>query len=246
MLRTASDYFTIDEFRVRFAEEKPYYEYWFGEAVQKSVPTWLHSLLQLIVCEFLTRAGYRAGPEIELRIDPDWQPKPDVVAALVVEHPYPTKPVDVVVEIISPEDRMNRMFEKRQQYARIGIRKIFVMDPQLHYAWEWNAETENLERVSTMLLLNGEHIGVAELWNELDHRSNGRVGKNQPRTTTTSSPLPTVSLPAKQVFRYPKWFALGIAAHSFGTATRLRSLGPPRNRFLEWDGKTNIESSGRF
>ena len=172
MAITTTDHLTIEEFRTRYAEEKPYYEYWFGEAVQKSVPTWLHGLLQLIVCEFLTRAGYRAGPEVELRIDPDWQPKPDVVAALVVEHPYPTKPVDVVVEIISPEDRMNRVFEKCHQYVRIGICKIFVMDPQLHYAWEWSVQTENLERLSTMLLPNGQQIVVADLWNELDRRSN--------------------------------------------------------------------------
>jgi hypothetical protein len=92
MATIASNLLTLEEFRNRYADAKPYYEYWFGEAIQKSVPTWLHCLLQAILTEFLTRAGYRAGPELELRIDSDWQPKADVAAALTVEHPYPTKP----------------------------------------------------------------------------------------------------------------------------------------------------------
>jgi Uma2 family endonuclease len=129
MATIASNLLTLEELRNRYAEEKPYYEYWFGEAIQKSAPTWLHCLLQAILTEFLTRAGYRAGPELELRIDADWQPKADVAAAVTVEHPYPTKPIDVVAEILSP-DRMSRVFEKCRQYARIRITKIFVLDPE--------------------------------------------------------------------------------------------------------------------
>lgn len=162
---------TLEEFRERYAEEKPYYEYWFGEAVQKSSPTWLHALLQAIVAEFLTRAGYRSGPELQLRIDSDWQPKPDVAAALVVEQPYPTKPIDVVAEILSPDDRMTRVFEKCRQYARIGTKKIFVLDPESKVAWEWNRDTVNLERISAMELPNGHSIALADVWNELDRRA---------------------------------------------------------------------------
>ncbi len=169
-MATAADLLSLEEFRERYADEKPYYEFWFGEAVQKSVPTWLHSLLQAILTEILNRSGYRSGPEIELRIDPEWQPKADVVAALVVEHPYPTKPVDVVVEILSPEDRMSRVFEKCRQYARIGISKTFVLDPEFQYAWEWSRMTENLERISVMALPNGRNIVLADVWGELDRR----------------------------------------------------------------------------
>jgi hypothetical protein len=46
------------------------------------------------------------------------------------------------------------------------------MDPQLHYAWEWSVQIENLERVSTMLLPNGQQIVIADLWNDLDRRCN--------------------------------------------------------------------------
>jgi hypothetical protein len=38
-------------------------------------------MLQRIVMELLTEAGYEAGSEVEIRIDPDARPKPDVIAS---------------------------------------------------------------------------------------------------------------------------------------------------------------------
>ena len=165
---SATQTLTLEEFRTRYADEKPYYEYWFGEAVQKSVPTLLHSLLVGILVQFLKLAGYRSGPELELRIDPQWQPKADVAGLSIVELPYPTKPIDVVAEVLSPDDRMMQVYEKCRQYARIGILKIFVLDPQYRYAWEWSRTTENLERISEMQLPNGKPISVQSVWVELD------------------------------------------------------------------------------
>jgi Uma2 family endonuclease len=161
---------TLEEFRTRYADEKPYFEYWFGEAVQKTVPTWLHSLLVKILLNALDQAGYVSGTEVELRTDPDWQPKPDVLGALRIEGAYAVNSVEVVVEVISPEDRMQRLIEKCRQYARINIPAVFVMDPQLRYAWVWSRREENLERISVMLLPNGKQIGIADLWDELDRR----------------------------------------------------------------------------
>ena len=40
---------TLEEFRDRYAGEKPYYEYWDGEAIQKSHATSLHGLIQKFV-----------------------------------------------------------------------------------------------------------------------------------------------------------------------------------------------------
>src|SRR5579875_1491528 len=103
---------TLEEFRYRYAYEKPYYEYWFGEAVQKSVPTWLHAVLQQLLCELLRQAGYKSGPEVELRIVDDWQPKPDVIGVTSMETEYPEKPFEIVAEVLSPDDPMPRVFEK--------------------------------------------------------------------------------------------------------------------------------------
>jgi Uma2 family endonuclease len=39
-----------------------------------------------------------------------------VIGAISVDQSYPTKPVDVVAEVLSPDDKMSRVFEKCRQY----------------------------------------------------------------------------------------------------------------------------------
>ncbi len=168
-MATATHSLTLEEFRTRYAQEKPYYEYWFGEAIQKSVPTIPHGVLQPILVAMFAAAGYRSGSEIELRIDPDWQPKPDVIAwHSPIRQSYPTAPVDIVAEILSPDDAMALVFEKCRQYQRIGIAQIFVFDPEARVAWEWSAATGNLERISSVGLGNGQSIPLITLWQNLD------------------------------------------------------------------------------
>ena len=56
---------SLEEFRARYRQHKPYFEYWFGEPIQKPKATWLHAVLQGIVGEALRRAGYKSGSEVE-------------------------------------------------------------------------------------------------------------------------------------------------------------------------------------
>lgn len=175
MSSAASLLLSLDEYHKRYAGENGY-EYWFGEVVRKSVPTWLHSILQAILVDLLDKAGYVSGSELDLRIDPQWEPRPDVAAALNpdLQEPYPTKPVDIVAEILSPDDPMSRVFEKCRHYVRIGIPQIFVLDPELQLTWEWSRRTENLERVNDMRLGNGVAIPTRDVWLELERRSKAR------------------------------------------------------------------------
>ena len=160
---------TLEEFRLRYANEKPYYEYWFGEAIQKAVPTTPHCLLQKILMRILDEAGYRSASELELRIDPNWQPKPDVLASLSrLESPYPTKPVAIIIEVLSPTDDINLVQKKCQNYERIGCEQIFVLDPELRKGWEWSRGTQKLERIDTLGLTNGNSIALAQVWQDLD------------------------------------------------------------------------------
>lgn len=159
---------TTEEFRSRYAGVKPYLEYWNGEPVQKCMPTSLHILVQFLVTILLREAGYRAFSELELRIDPRWQPVPDVVGALQVEQPYPTKPVDVVVEVLSPEDRMSRVKAKCQKYSEIGIKLVIIIDPQLRYGLEWESQTGRLIETESIVLPNGGTLSLNELWRRLE------------------------------------------------------------------------------
>ena len=159
---------TLQEFERRYGAEKPYYEYWDGEALQKPMPTLLHSLLQLILINLLRGIGLIAAGEVRLKLSETRQPLPDVVAGSRLEHPYPTKPFEVVIEILSPEDRMQRVLRKCRFYGDQGITHVYVFDPEDRTAARWNAAKRALEQVDVLAIQNRRPIKVAEIWAELD------------------------------------------------------------------------------
>lgn len=170
---------SLEQYHDRYSNEHGC-EYWFGEVVRKPVPTWLHSILQALLAELFTKAGYIAGSELDLRINRDWEPRPDVAATLKpITEPYPTKPIEVVAEVLSPDDTIPKIKEKCSLYSDIGIAQIFVFDPERKQAWEWNHQRSGLEQLSDQLKLqNGTRILLHEVWSELDrrveHRSSGK------------------------------------------------------------------------
>jgi Uma2 family endonuclease len=163
-MAAVADKLTYSEFQSRYGRAERSYEYWHGEARPKAMPTWIHGLVQAIVSEFLTRAGFVAGSEVELRIVPDAFPRPDVVAtAGEVEDPYPTKALDVVVEILSADDSMSFVLEKCQAYHDWGFSHVYVVNPLSRQVFRW---TGAALVVSTELTT----IEVSRIWDELDRR----------------------------------------------------------------------------
>ena len=159
---------TLKEFRTHYAGAKPHFEYCFGNAIQKSMPTWLHGLVQRLISNLLSEAGYISATEVELRITQDWQPVPDVSASTQLEQPYPTKPVPIVVEVLSPDDRIAAVRAKCQDYANIGIQQVFVIDPEKREIMEWDDRSGNLASVPALSLENGRRILASKLWKRLD------------------------------------------------------------------------------
>ena len=130
---------SVEEFEAAFGHEKPYYEFWYGEAIQKSMPTWIHGLLQRILMELLRGAGYKTGSEVKLKIDTTFQPVPDIIATTgIIERPYPTKPVEIVVEILSDDDPMSRLLTKCRSYQEWGFQEIYVVDPIARLVFRWS------------------------------------------------------------------------------------------------------------
>jgi Uma2 family endonuclease len=166
MSKGASGQVTVQQFDQQYAGQKPYFEYWFGKPVQKAMPTWMHSLLQKIIMRLLDDAGYESGAEVKLKISADFQPLPDVSAVLPgqVELPYPTRPVEVVVEILSPDDQFSKILSKCQFYGELGIRHIYVVDPEERQIWCWR---QNQEPLLVEFLLS---IPASTIWSELDRR----------------------------------------------------------------------------
>ena len=78
-----------------------------------------------------------------------------------MEQPYPTKAVDVVVEILSPDDRMPYVLEKCQAYSEWGFEYIYVVNPESKQIFRWTGSA--LELTDKLTTIPAERI-----WQELE------------------------------------------------------------------------------
>jgi Uma2 family endonuclease len=112
--------------------------------------------------ELLRQAGYKAGSEVELSISSDFRPIPDVIATTGhIERPYPTKPVEIVVEILSDDDPMSRILTKCRIYQEWGFREIYVVDPTARLVFRWSEH-----RLEEVEVIAGQPASL--IWTALD------------------------------------------------------------------------------
>ena len=92
---------------------------------------------------------------------------PDVVAAPVLQNPYPTEPVLLCCEILSPEDRLGTMLAKCEEYHAWGVPYCWVIDPVKRTAWEYHASAEPV-RASGALRAGEYLVGLDELFSAIE------------------------------------------------------------------------------
>jgi Uma2 family endonuclease len=147
--------------------EKPYCEYVDGVLHPKPMPTKLHALAQYMLLVLLRRQGVEALSEVTVRLSATKYLIPDVVAAPTLQSPYPTEPVLLCVEILSPEDRVGAMLAKCEAYHAWGVPFCWIVDPEKQTAWQYHSggEPERVERGGT--LTAGElSVHLDELFSE--------------------------------------------------------------------------------
>jgi len=111
-------------------------DYLDGEVVERNMGELPHADVQGNLLRLLQRLrsklGIRVVPEIRIQIHSrrfrvadlaDW--RGDDIGTNI-----PTKAPFLVVEILSPEDRMVRMLPKIQEYLSIGVEYVWLVDPQ--------------------------------------------------------------------------------------------------------------------
>jgi len=125
----------VEEY-LRTSFEGPDCEYLDGEIVERPMGEMPHgdvqATLTLLLRRERSRLGIRVIPEIRIRI----HARRYRVADLAVWRDdnigtsIPTVPPFLVIEILSPEDRMTRMLPKIQEYLAIGVEWIWLIDPR--------------------------------------------------------------------------------------------------------------------
>jgi len=161
-MATAAAKLTFEQFQAQYGHDDKAYEFWYGEAIPKGMPTWIHGVLQHILMRLLGEAGYIPASEVELRIDPGAHPRPDIVASKsMLKRPYPTQGLEVVVEIISEDDSDRVVSQKCRKYQEWGFGSIYLVDPSDRSVVQWldGAASPCAELAS---------IPVERIWDALD------------------------------------------------------------------------------
>ena len=149
------------------SSEKPNCEYRDGVLYPKSMATTIHGLLEFMLLVMLRRLGLQAVPEVTVKLSPTKFLVPDVIAAQVLQHPYPTEPVLLCCEILSPEDRLGTTLAKCEEYHAWGVPFCWVIDPIKRTAWEYHSGGEPV-RVTGALRAGELSAGLEELFSAID------------------------------------------------------------------------------
>ena len=115
---------------------EPDCDYVDGELIERNVGENWHSKTQgdfIILLGIAARArGMVVRPELRIRLGPSSYRIPDV--ALFAEPPsesVPATPPLLIVEVVSPDDRLSAIQAKLEEFRTFGVRHIWLADPQL-------------------------------------------------------------------------------------------------------------------
>jgi Uma2 family endonuclease len=127
---------SVEEY-LRTSFDGPDREYVDGEIVERNRGELQHSAIQArlieIFYELRKRQPLFAMPELRHKVKPSVYRIPDV-AVFAGEKPaesVPTKPPMIAIEIISPDDRINDVLKKLDEYRQWGVQHCWVVDPYL-------------------------------------------------------------------------------------------------------------------
>lgn len=151
---------------------KPNAEYVNGVLIEKRMPTWEHSVIQMWIGALIFRLfpKYVAASELHSRIGPTEFRLPDVAVALRSEitlRGYAKEPLYLCIEILSPEDRVGETLAKLERYHDWGVPYCWMIDPSKRRAWSYERGGEPLD-VSSTLNAGEIQLEVAEIFSVLD------------------------------------------------------------------------------
>jgi len=172
-MATASSLLSVEEYLSHTYE--PDCDYVDGKLEERNLGEVDHSWLQgvLFAYFFARRKEWNITPlpEQRLQVKARRYRVPDVCVLL---GPKPTEqvltsPPFLCIEILSPEDRMQRVRARIGDYLEMGVPHVWVLDPQSKTAYAATAATGLQEVTSGVLRTGGPvfEVPLAEVWSEV-------------------------------------------------------------------------------
>jgi len=123
---------------------KPTCDYIDGVLRQKSMGTYKHGKAQARTSTLINGIpGFDAAPELTCRVRQGKYLVPDVAVQRVseIQDPYPTAPIHLCIEVLSPGDRFSDTVAKCGEYHEWGVKYCWIVDPDNKQCWEYHAES---------------------------------------------------------------------------------------------------------
>jgi Uma2 family endonuclease len=79
-------------------------------------------------------------------------------------YPGPNDPVLLCVEIVSPPDRVGKLFGKCEEYHKWGVPYCWVIDPERKIAWEYFPDDLEPRKVEETLTAGPVRLGLADVF----------------------------------------------------------------------------------
>lgn len=154
---------------------EPDREYTDGELIERNMGESDHSTLQGVIVAWLRSRRRELGifvfPEVRTQISASRFRIPDIaVTTHKVTGRVLTEPPFLCIEILSPEDRADRLEHKIDDYLNFGVPHIWVIDPQKRLAWIY---TQECRREAAELLTTKDptmEMPLNDVFSELDEQ----------------------------------------------------------------------------
>jgi Uma2 family endonuclease len=111
-------------------------EYRDGFVVERNLGDKKHSRLQARLAQYLGQRRKQWNIEVytELRVQvrPEWFPLPDVCVYTLPDFdgPYPSHPPVLWIEILSPNDTVQDIWQKSRELIKSGVPMVWIVDPE--------------------------------------------------------------------------------------------------------------------
>jgi len=165
---------SAEEYVARFVEggEKPICEYVDGLLVAKPIGTKRHSQVQANITRLI---GNRYDetlnplPELTTRLREGQFYVPDLAVEELVRpiqgrYPGPNDSVLLCVEIVSPPDRVGKLFGKCEEYHKWGVPYCWVIDPDRTIAWEYFSDDFEPRKTEEFLTAGPIQLGLGDMF----------------------------------------------------------------------------------
>ena len=164
----------VEEYIARFVDggEKPTCEYVDGVLIPKSMGTKKHSQVQGNITRLI---GDRYDetlnplPELTARLRKTKFYVPDIAiedlsSPIQGRYPGPNDPVLLCVEIVSPPDRIGKLFGKCEEYHKWGVPYCWVIDPERRMAWEYFPDDLEPRKIEETLTAGPIRLGLDDVF----------------------------------------------------------------------------------